>query len=392
MPSSKDHLLEFHKSLEAYCRTNRQAQLLNSYIDKNYSSKYAAQDLGVDERYVRRVIAQLKRLSAEDGITPSFDASRFVDAGQKIKGKSTLTKDDEGNIVWIKTTAKAAAEDLAESVSDTVASLTPWPKVAKPKTTENKLCTLYTITDYHIGAYSWARETGDDWDISIAQKVLINAVNDLINGSPKSSQAVLCQLGDFLHWDGLLAVTPTAKNVLDADGRFEKLTEIATECCINIVNLLLQSHDKVHVIMAEGNHDLAASVWLRLLMKQVFGKNKRVTVEDSPFPYYKFSWGNSFLGFHHGHLSRINKMPAKFYSEFARDMGQSAYRYLHTGHLHHKEVVEDAGVVVERHPTLSARDAHGSRGFSNSIRAAQSITYDKDYGEVSRTVVYPRIK
>tara|TARA_R110002012_G_scaffold289930_2_gene483332 strand:- start:4883 stop:6049 length:1167 start_codon:yes stop_codon:yes gene_type:complete len=384
--------LQYLQSLSSYCSTARQKEVLDTYISCDASAKKSAVILGVDERHIRRSIAKLRELSAADGVTEYFDVSKYVGAGQVVKGKSTLIKDEEGNTVWIKTTKKEAAENLVESVTDTIRTLKPWPLVKKPKHSLSDLCTLYTITDYHIGAYSWSRETGDDWDISIAEDVLINAVNDLIQDSPDSEQAVFCQLGDFLHWDGLMAVTPTAKNVLDADGRFEKLTEIAAACCFNVVNLLLKKHERVHVVMAEGNHDIAASVWLRLLMKQMFSKNKRITVEDSPFPYYQFSWGNTFLGFHHGHLSRINKMPSKFYSEFGSEMGQSNYRYLHTGHLHQKEVIEDAGVIVERHPTLSARDAHGARGFSKTIRAAQSISYDKNYGEVSRTVVYPRTK
>ena len=383
---------DYIAGLGRFCTTARQEEILSVYIAQGNSAKHTGIRLGVDERYVRKVLHILKTRAAEEGSTEYFDATRFVDAGQKIKGKSTLTKDDEGNIVWIKTTTKQAAAELAESVTDSLKDLKPWKVVKKPTKTNSDLCTLYTLTDYHIGAYSWSKETGDDWDLDIAQKVLINGINDLVTGSPDSSQAIFCQLGDFLHWDGLISVTPTAKNVLDSDGRFEKLTEVATDACINIINLLLLKHEKVHVIMAEGNHDLAGSVWLRLLMRQLFSKNKRVTVEDSAFPYYKFPWGNTFLGFHHGHLSRIKQMPSKFYSEFAKEMGNSDYRYLHTGHLHQKEVIEDAGVICERHPTLSQRDAHGARGFPKTIRAAQSITYDKNYGEIGRTVVYPRIK
>ena len=384
--------LEHYRDLEKYCTTSRQVEILHVYITNDNSAKFAAKELNCDERYIRKVIETIKTKAASAGDTEYFNATRFVDSGQIIKGKSTLTKDDEGNTVWIKTSSKQATADIAESVADSLKALKPWKIVKKPAKTKSDLCTLYTLTDYHIGAYSWAKETGDNWDLKIAEKVLSNGVADLISGSPDSDQAIFCQLGDFLHWDGLVSVTPTAKNVLDSDGRYEKLTEVATSACVNAVNLLLGKHKNVHVIMAEGNHDLAGSVWLRLLMKRLFSNNKRVTVEDSPFPYYKFSWGNTFLGFHHGHLSKINKMPSKFYSEFAKEMGTSDYRYLHTGHLHQKEVMEDGGVICERHPTLSQRDSHGARGFSKTIRAAQSITYDKKYGEIGRTVVYPRTR
>ncbi len=382
---------EYLAQLFEFTQSSRQREILSAYIEKNCSSKHAAKILEIDERTVRKHIHKIKERAAEAGLSPTFDATRFVDQGQQIVGKSTLTKDDEGNVVWVKTTKKKIAEDMISAIADQVALIKPWPLIKKPVKLNSRKATCYVLTDYHIGAYSWAAETGEDWDIGIAKKVLNNAMSDLIQDSPDSEQAIFCQLGDLLHWDGLLAVTPTAKNILDSDGRFALLTEVALECMLSCVNALLANHAKVHVIMAEGNHDLASSVWLRLIFKKLFGKNKRVTIEDSPFPYYKFSWGNTFLGFHHGHLSRIKQMPGKFYSEFAKEMGESEYRYLHTGHLHTKEVLEDAGVTVERHPTLNARDAHGARGFSKTIRAAQAITYDKEVGEVARTVVYPRI-
>jgi hypothetical protein len=265
--------LEHYRGLEKYCTTSRQMEILNVYITNDNSAKFTAKELNCDERYIRKVIETIKTRAASAGHTEYFDATRFVDSGQTIKGKSTLTKDDEGNTVWIKTSSKQATEDIAESVTDSLKALKPWKIVKKPAKTKSDLCTLYTLTDYHIGAYSWSKETGDNWDLKIAEKVLSNGVADLISGSPDSDQAIFCQLGDFLHWDGLVSVTPTAKNVLDSDGRYEKLTEVATNACVNAINLLLGKHKNVHVIMAEGNHDLAGSVWLRLLMKRLFSNN-----------------------------------------------------------------------------------------------------------------------
>lgn len=383
---------DYYQALSSFCTTDRQREILDAYTEYGYSSNKAGEQLGINGRTVRLCLERIKRAAAESGFTESFDATRYVDPGQMVHGKSTLTKDADGNTVWIKTSRRKAAESLALTATDNITELIPWKIVKAPTVSLKDQVTCYVLTDYHIGAYSWHKETGADWDLDIAEKVLQNAIQELISSSPNSEQAIFCQLGDFLHWDGLQAVTPTAKNILDGDGRFEKLTDIALEACLNVVNLLLGKHKKVHVIMAEGNHDPAGSVWLRLIMKKLFSKNKRVTVEDSPFPYYKFCWGNTFLGFHHGHLSRIKQMPGKFYSEFAAEMGQSEYRYLHTGHLHLKEVLEDSGVIVERHPTLNARDAYGARGFSKTIRAAQAITYGKIGGEISRNVVYPRDK
>ena len=127
----------------------------------------------------------------------------------------------------------------------------------------------------------------------------------MINGTPDSEQAVFVQMGDFLHWDGLTSVTPLNRHVLDSDGRYPKLVQVAVETCVRAVEMLLHKHKHVHVVMCEGNHDLTGSVWLQAIMKMAFKKNKRVTVDDSVFPYYSFTWGNVFLGWHHGHLTKI---------------------------------------------------------------------------------------
>lgn len=378
------------EDLFQFCSTPRQREILRKYLDSGRSSEVAGELLGTTGRNVRRSIASVKKRAAAHGWTESFDARRFVDPGQNVVGKSTLTKDDEGNIVWIKTARERKTYQFAQELSEYVNDISPWEGRRQPKKTSGDLCTLYTITDYHIGMYSSVEESGEEWSLGTAQEVLERAVTEMIESSPPSEQAVFCQLGDLLHWDSLEAITPRGKNVLDADGRYHTLTKVAVDCCINVVNLLLGKHKKVHVIMAEGNHDLASSVWLRLMMNQVFEKNKRVSIETSAFPYYRFNFGKCFLGFHHGHLSRIKDMPAKFYSEFPGEMGAAKFRKLHTGHTHQVEMIESSGVTVERHPTLAARDAHGARGFHKTVRAANAITYHKELGEVSRHVVYPK--
>ncbi len=70
-------------------------------------------------------------------------------------------------------------------------------------------------------------------------------------------------------------------------------------------------------------------------------------------------------------------------------MANTEHIYISTGHYHTKEVVEVSGVVIERHPTLNARDAYGARGFEHSQRGALAITYDKEKGEISRVTVTP---
>jgi len=338
-----------------YCESDKQKEYISAWIEFGTSAA-AAKELGCNDYNVRACKKLVESNAAKKGWQKS---DNHIPDGYKLKGKSTLL-DSDGNakIQWVKTEVdKERQEEMMRELCDNLKeNIKPWPVVKAPKKVNADLCSVYTITDYHIGAYSWNEETGADWDIKIAEDTLYKAFGDMINGTPDSEQAVFVQMGDFLHWDGLTSVTPLNRHVLDSDGRYPKLVQVAVETCVRAVEMLLHKHKHVHVVMCEGNHDLTGSVWLQAIMKMAFKKNKRVTVDDSVFPYYSFTWGNVFLGWHHGHLTKIRGLAGKFFSEprFRGQMANTEHIYISTGHYHTKEVVEVSGVVIERHPTLNA--------------------------------------
>jgi len=318
-----------------------------------------------------------------------------------ISGTSTLYgAEGEKKLTWVKT--KTTQEQKTERILNILESYeyrpAPVIKAAEMNKSDDTvdLATLYTLTDYHLGMYSWAQETGDDWDTDIAERVMMNAINDMAARSPNSHTGILNIQGDFLHWDGLDAVTPASGHVLDADSRFDRMIELAIDLNIWAIERLLEKHQIVKVIICEGNHDLAGSAWLRKCLKKVWVKNTRVEVDDSSFPYYAMLHGNIMLGFHHGHKKKNKDLPMLFSSEprYRKMWGNAEYTYIHTGHYHHTEqdMSEQGGAIVERHQTLAGRDAYAARGGWISRRGAKAITYHKTRGEVERISVLPREK
>ena len=108
---------EYLAQLFEFTQSSRQREILSAYIEKNCSSKHAAKILKIDERTVRKHVHKIKERAAEAGLSPTFDATRFVDQGQQIVGKSTLPKDDEGNEVRVKNTKKKIAEDMITAIA-----------------------------------------------------------------------------------------------------------------------------------------------------------------------------------------------------------------------------------------------------------------------------------
>jgi hypothetical protein len=254
------------------------------------------------------------------------------------------------------------------------------------------LCTVYTLTDAHIGMLAWHREGGEDWDLGIAEATITGCFERAIQSAPDSELAIFNQLGDLLHYDGLMAVTPTSGHILDADGRFTKMVEVAVRVLRRAIAMLLAKHPKVHVILAEGNHDIASSVWLRTMFKALYENEPRVSVDDSALPYYAFQHGNVALFFHHSHLTRkFDRLPGFFAAQFPVIWGATEYREIHTGDKHHAHEKDEQGARVIQHPTMAARDAYAARFFPPAERAMQAITYHKNFGQVGRVVVRPEM-
>lgn len=324
-----------------------------------------------------------------------LDAELTGRPSDKVVARSTL-RDAEGNLVleWTKTSEdKEKAAEAQRVAFDALAGKLPrlTPSIKYGGKSNLDLATVYTLTDAHIGMLAWHREGGADWDLGIAERTIVGCFEEAIKGSPRSHLAILNQLGDLLHYDGLESVTPTSHHVVDADGRFTKMVEVAVRVLRRVIDMLLAKHERLHLVLAEGNHDMASSVWLRTMFKALYEKEPRITVDDSALPYYCFRHGETLLAFHHSHLKKNAQLPLLIAAQFASDWGLTKRRYIHTGNLHHVEEKEHCGATVIQHPTLAARDAYAARGGWFADRAMSAITYHKQYGQVGRVTVCPEM-
>lgn len=71
----------------------------------------------------------------------------------------------------------------------------------------------------------------------------------------------------------------------------------------------------------------------------------------------------------------------------AKDWGETEFRYLHTGHIHHDTMKEYPGVKVESFRTLAAKDAYATWNGYRSGQDSKAIVYHRDFGEVERHTV-----
>ena len=346
----------------------------------------AAQLLGLHERNLYTHKARLAR----QGWSPEHDMTKAVPDGFHLKGTSTLYGDDgKQKLQWVKSSIDHERQrQLMEAAIAAMGDDLPRMEFAPaPAACNSDLLNCYVLTDYHLGLLSWHEETGADYDLSIAEHQLVAWFSAAIRMAPDAQVGVFAQLGDYLHWDGLDAVTPASKHLLDADTRFQKLVRVAIRVTRRVVDMLLAKHQKVHVLMAEGNHDTASSIWLREWFAAIYENEPRITVDRSPDPYYCVEHGRTSLFFHHGHKKKPASVSDVFVAKFRDVFGRTKHSYAHLGHLHHVDIKENNLMIVEQHRTLAAPDAYASRGSWISGRDAKVITYHKAYGEVGRLTI-----
>ncbi|MCZ7929572.1 oxidoreductase [Agrobacterium pusense] len=317
-----------------------------------------------------------------------------VPTGHVVKGVSALV-DAEGRVIqqWQKTAVDAegqlaAFRAVVDGLKENLPRITIKPA---PQHVEEDLLNQFVVTDSHFGMLAHREETGADYDLRLAEQLLLDWFAAAVAGAPQAHTAVLAQLGDLLHHDALESVTPAHKHVLDADSRLHKVVRVVIRTLRRVVDMLLQKHKHVHVVMASGNHDPASSVWVRELLATIYENEPRVSVDTSPMLYYAYKWGDTALFYHHGHKRGVAQVDATLAGMFREMFGASKYAFAHVGHLHSDEGRKSALMYVERHETLAAPDAYAAGGGWLSGRSAKVITYSRRYGEVARATLRPEM-
>jgi hypothetical protein len=372
--------------------TIRQTELLEAFW-KHGGYRQAARALKVNYTLVRQAVEAVKKKAARAGYAPGH----FQDgvAPGYSMGKVTVQRGPGGvERVWER--QHPDAQNLLDAVAAILnAAREELPRempVAPPAPAESKLCNVFTLTDAHIGALAWHREGGADWDLQIAERTILASFAHLVESAPRGRVGVVAFLGDLMHQDSNKALTPAHGHLLDADSRPRKVVSAVVRIMRGIVAMVLATHERVHVVVGEGNHDeYTSGTVLPEVFEILYENEPRVEINSAVLPYYVFQWGIVMLAWHHGHKRAPAQLPQYFAAGHAVMWGATTKRYAHSGHRHHVEEKEHSGMKTIQHGTLAARDAHAARGGWFSERQALRITYHADFGEVSRATVTPEM-
>ena len=380
--------IQIDVELKAYA-TDKQKEYIDA-INECGSNRKAAKKLGINPAGIDQGMKSVRKKAALAGYSPEHDMTRTVPSPFVVKGISTYyNAEGKPSGQWVKSQVDADKREqfMLEAIEALKEDIPRLDATLPPPLGNDKLLNCYVITDYHMGMLAWDEECGENWDLKIAEELIVKWFAQAIHQSPDADTAIFAQLSDFLHFDGMDAVTPASKHLLDVDSRFSKLVRASIRILRQVITMLLQKHQKLHIIMADANHDPVSQIWLREWFSVLYENEPRVSVDTSPNPYNAYEFGKTALFFHHGHKRNVANVAHVFASQFREMFGRTKYAYAHMGHLHHVDVKENNLMIVEQHRTLAANDAYGARGGYLSGRDAKVITYSKDFGEVSRLTI-----
>jgi hypothetical protein len=363
--------------------------------ERHGTQRSAAAILGIGHAKIERAKNDVNRKAARQGYAPDHDFRHTVPDGQKVRGVSTYY-DEEGKVKaqWVKSQEdrERQAEMLEEMAAGFASDLPRAHPVLHPPTDgSDDLMACYPVGDHHMGMLAWDKETGDDYDLSISEQLLMGAINHLVALAPSCQKSTIILLGDFMHYDNFESVTPRSKNQLDADSRFPRMVKFAIRSIRYLIQRALTKHHHVHLIIEIGNHDPASSIFLMQALDNVYEIDPRITVDTSPMHYHYFVHGSVLVGIHHGHGPKMQDLPLIMATDKREEWGTSKFRYWWTGHIHHDQMKDVRGVKVESFRILAPSDAWAHQEGYRAMQDMKCILLHRDFGEVARYTVNPEM-
>lgn len=350
---------------------------LQEAVEKHGSKRAAARALGIPE-------ATFRRRLREDTLDPALRAA--------MEGVGTHLVPQ---VAWIKTKGlsvllRPPEREPVDLLADLVRVFSEIPGVAPqplPDYTRGDLLTLYPLADVHLGMLAWGRETGEDYDTTIAVKRLSQGMQACVQAAPRSARAIILNAGDFLHANDDTNSTPASKHALDTDSRHWRTLEEAVKVTIALIDLALTKHDQVIYRALRGNHDPSAPPVLTFALEQRYRNEPRVVIEKNPNDFFVYHFGENMICAHHGDKAKPDRLIGYLADAYAKIWGNTIHRFVWTGHLHHHKSQDFGGMKWEQLRAITARDAYAASHAYSAKSEMLAVTYHRDQGEVQRATV-----
>ena len=361
----------------------RRHEVIGRHLSDGGSLTTAAEELGIRSNTLRM---WWRDNSVDPAVQQGMTALGMdtAPAGGWIKSHTP----DENGLTYSFMLPKAdPVDDTAERIRAALEAVPAIPVIPAPEYADDDLLTVYPLADVHLGAMSWGKETGADYDLSIGADRVVSWVGRCVAASPPSGTAILLDVGDLSHANDQTNQTQKSKHQLDTDTRHFKTTQTAILTLAIAAETIAAHHLNVIIRILPGNHNPDAYLAILFALGQRYRDNPRITVQEVPGEFFAHRFGDVMIAAHHGDKAKAERLVFFLADEYAVMWGATRHRFLFTGHLHHHKSADIGGVQWEQLRAVTERDAYAVSHAFTARAQLQAITYHRTRGEVQRVKV-----
>lgn len=346
---------------------------------------------------------EYKETRDEDGkvsITETVDRKLTDDELYKRYGRSK--EDWRISMVWFKDKQSGfllsccfiplkkeiAQRNFAADLKLELRSVSPCVPLKKRNKFSNGKLLEIDIFDPHFGKLAWGEETGENYDIKIAEERYMTALSELLHrasGGDKIEKILFPIGNDLMHTDTTTSTT-TGNTQQDCDVRWQKMW-LHTRAAIMRGIKMATEVAPVDIVIVPSNHDFQTIFYLGDLLECYYQNDKNISVNNSPKTRKYYRFGKCGIGFTHGNEENHNDLAIIMLREMQKEWGDVEYMEWHLGHFHKKKDIrfkssdDYKGIMVRLLRSLSSADSwHARRGYVSTIKGAEAFIWDKEFG------------
>lgn len=368
--------------------TPRQAELIKAVIAHG-GVRPAARVLGLNRNLFYQAIDGAKRRGAREGHAPGHWDDGV--APGYLMGKVTVQRrNEDGTYRWERQhpeqTSFIAA--VGEAVEAFTVGMAPFIAPPAPTNRNSDIIPWINIGDAHLGMLAHEAETGENFDLAIAERELCAAISILLDEIEPCDRLVINDLGDFTHYENMAGITEASGHALDYDGRFPKMIKTYSRVMRFIVDKALEKAAIVDVIVNQGNHSRTNDIWMAELLRVSYGASGRVNVLNNDSVFIGYRMGNTLVMTHHSDKCKPARLASVMTTDFRVDYGETEYHYVDIGHIHHGMVLkEHPDISIESFNTLAPKDKWANDGGWRSRSSITLVFRSRTYGDKGRRVL-----
>ncbi len=264
-----------------------------------------------------------------------------------------------------------------------------YPKLKYPQKHKGLLLEV-DLPDIHFGKLAWGEESGDDYDVKIAKRIVLSALDSLLSfGGAYDVARIVFPIGnDYFNVDNKFNTT-TAGTPQQEDTRWQKTFRLGRQLAVEMIDRC-GAIAPVDVVIVPGNHDEERAFYLGDALSCWYHLNGQVTINNGAMKRKYYPFGKNLIGFTHGSNEKIEKLPFLMPLEQPKLWARTKFREWHLGDKHHKkdyvyQTEDKNGVTIRLLRSLSASDTwHFDKGFVGSTRAAEAFLWHPSKGVVAQ--------